>query len=466
MCEFMSRGEYYTVLPLIKEKWNEILEQMKIENDISEVAFTTWVKYFKPYKIEGNTLTVSVEKENLQLNPDFFSKKYRMPLIFTIAEVMEIEFDVQFIMPDEKDEQHNDMVAINNNEEIESPAVHDAHLNPKYTFDTFVVGKNNDIAHATALAVAEDPGIYGNPLFIYGGAGLGKTHLLHSIAHYVLKRNPNYRIIYVTSEDFTNELVFSIAHKQTENFKNKYRNIDMLLIDDIQFIVNKESTQEEFFHIFTTLYESKKQIIISSDKPPKDINGLEDRLITRFKAGLTVDVQPPNYETRIAILKKRAELDDISVDDESLNYIATNIKSSIRELEGALKQIYNFSRLRKQNINFNLTKEALQNIVSPEARRPVTCELIINTVAEHFSVSPDDIRSTKRNKEISYPRQIAMYLCRKMTTDSLQSIGHTLGKKDHTTIIHGEKKINDDLKRDENLQKTIDILIKKINPPT
>ena len=316
------------------------------------------------------------------------------------------------------------------------------------------------------MAVAEDPGSYGNPLFIYGGAGLGKTHLLHSVAHYVLSKHPDYRIIYVTSEDFTNELVFSIAHKQTENFKNKYRNIDMLLIDDIQFIVNKESTQEEFFHIFTTLYESKKQIIISSDKPPKDINGLEDRLITRFKAGLTVDVQPPNYETRIAILKKRAELDHISVDDESLNYIATNIKSSIRELEGALKQIYNFSRLRKQNINFSLTKEALENIVSPEEKRPVTCELIINTVAEHFNISPDDIRSAKRNKEISYPRQIAMYLCRKMTADSLQAVGNSLGKKDHTTIIHGEKKISDDLKHDENLNNTIDILIKKINPPT
>ncbi|MEE1243497.1 MAG: chromosomal replication initiator protein DnaA [Frisingicoccus sp.] len=452
------------MLPLIKEKWNEILEQMKIENDISEVAFTTWVKYFKPYKVEGNMITVSIEKENLVLDANWFSKKYRMPLIITIAEVLETEFDVQFYIPDGTEETEDNIIEESHTET--SNAALNAHLNPKYTFETFVVGKNNDIAHATALAVAEDPGTYGNPLFIYGGAGLGKTHLLHSVAHYVLSKNPNYRVIYVTSEDFTNELVFSIAHKQTENFKNKYRNIDMLLIDDIQFIVNKESTQEEFFHIFTTLYESKKQIIISSDKPPKDINGLEDRLITRFKAGLTVDVQPPNYETRIAILKKRAELDNIKVDDESLNYIATNIKSSIRELEGALKQIYNFSRLRKQNINFNLTKEALENIISPEERRPVTCELIINTVAEHFSISPDDIKSTKRNKEISYPRQICMYLCRKMTTDSLQAVGNSLGKKDHTTIIHGEKKISDDLKNDDDLKNTIDILIKKINPPT
>ena len=396
---------------------------MKIENDISEVAFTTWVKYFRPYRVEGNMITVSIEKENLVLDPSWFSKKYRMPLIITIAEVLETEYDVQFIIPDlsEKNEIDEDVV------KPDSESLMNAHLNPRYTFETFVVGKNNDIAHATALAVAEDPGTYGNPLFIYGGAGLGKTHLLHSIAHYVLGKHPNYRIIYVTSEEFTNELVHSIQHKQIENFKNKYRNIDMLLIDDIQFIVNKESTQEEFFHTFTTLYESKKQIVISSDKPPKDINGLEDRLITRFKAGLTVDVQPPNYETRMAILKKRAELDNIQVDDESLNYIATNIKSSIRELEGALKQIYNFSRLRKKMINFELTKEALENIISPEERRPVTCELIIDTVAEHYNISPDDIKSSKRNKEIAYPRQICMYLCRKMTADSLQDVGNSLG---------------------------------------
>ena len=449
------------MLPIIKEKWNEILELMKIENDIAEVAFTTWVIHFKPYKVEGNMLTVSVEKENLVLDANWFSKKFRMPLIISIAEVLETEFDVRFIIPDGT-ETDSDM------EEEESKADSSAvntHLNPRYTFDTFVVGKNNDIAHATALAVAEDPGTYGNPLFIYGGAGLGKTHLLHSIAHYVLSKHPDYRIIYVTSEEFTNELVHSIQHKQGESFKNKYRNIDMLLIDDIQFIVNKESTQEEFFHTFTTLYESKKQIVISSDKPPKDINGLEDRLITRFKAGLTVDIQPPNYETRMAILKKRAELDNIKVDDESLNYIATNIKSSIRELKGTLKQIYNFSRLHKQTINFSLTKEALENIISPEEKRPVTCELIIETVAEHFNISPDDIKSTKRNKEIAYPRQICMYLCRKMTADSLQAVGNSLGKKDHTTIIHGEKKISDDLKKDENLQNTIDVLIKKINPP-
>ena len=439
---------------------------MKIENEITEAAFKTWVMYMKPYSVDGNIITVMIDKENLILDAQWFSKKFRMPLIITIAEVLEAEYDVVFVTPDNLPKKN----IINNKEDKAVPddrakVLVDSNLNPKYTFDTFVVGKNNDIAHATALAVAEDPGTYGNPLFIYGGAGLGKTHLMQAIAHYVLAKHPDYQIIYVTSESFTNELVHSIQHKQIEDFKNKYRNIDMLLIDDIQFIVNKESTQEEFFHTFNTLSENKKQIIISSDKPPKDIKDLEERLITRFKSGLTVDVQPPNYETRMAILKKRAELDNIEADDESLNYIATNIKSNIRELEGALKNVYNFSRLKKQPINFDLTQEALKNIISPEERQPITTELIINIVSEHFGISPDDIKGSKRTKEIAYPRQICMYLCRKMTEDSLQSIGNTLGKKDHTTIIHGEKKISDDLKKDESLQKTIDVLVKKINPP-
>ncbi len=454
------------MLSVIEEKWDEILEKMKIENEITEAAFKTWVMYMKPYSVDGNIITVMIDKENLILDAQWFSKKFRMPLIITIAEVLEAEYDVVFVTPDNLPKKN----IINNKEDKAVPddrakVLVDSNLNPKYTFDTFVVGKNNDIAHATALAVAEDPGTYGNPLFIYGGAGLGKTHLMQAIAHYVLAKHPDYQIIYVTSESFTNELVHSIQHKQIEDFKNKYRNIDMLLIDDIQFIVNKESTQEEFFHTFNTLSENKKQIVISSDKPPKDIKDLEERLITRFKSGLTVDVQPPNYETRMAILKKRAELDNIEADDESLNYIATNIKSNIRELEGALKNVYNFSRLKKQPINFDLTQEALKNIISPEERQPITTELIINIVSEHFGISPDDIKGSKRTKEIAYPRQICMYLCRKMTEDSLQSIGNTLGKKDHTTIIHGEKKISDDLKKDESLQKTIDVLVKKINPP-
>ena len=287
---------------------------------------------------------------------------------------------------------------------------------------------------------------------------------MHSIAHYVLSKNPNKNILYVTSEEFTNELISSIKNQRNEEFKKKYRAVDMLLIDDIQFIVGKESTQEEFFHTFNALYEGKKQIIISSDKPPKDIEGLEDRLISRFKVGLTVDVQPPNYETRMAILNKRAELDNIQVDQECMHYVADNIKSNIRELEGALRQIHNFSRLRKLPITLDLVKQALENVINPDVTKPITIDGIVNIVAEHFNITPQDIRGSKRSRNIAYPRQITMYLCRHMTDNPLQDIGEQLGNKDHSTIIHGINKIEKELETDEVLKNTIDVLQKKISP--
>lgn len=341
-------------------------------------------------------------------------------------------------------------------------------LNPNYTFDTFVVGKNNELAHATALAVASDPGDYGNPLFIYGGVGLGKTHLMHSIAHYILSYNPDYKIIYTTTETFSNELISAIKNKTQEAFKDKYRNIDMLLIDDIQFIAGKDSTMEEFFHTFNTLYENKKQIVISSDKPPKDIVGVEDRLISRFKVGLTVDVQPPDYETRVAILVKRAELEHINIEVDALHYVADHISSNIRELEGALRQIYNFSRLKHADrIDTDLAREALKDIIAPDEARPITPEVIIETVTEHYNykVTKDDILGKNRSRDISYPRQICMYLCEKYTGLSLAAIGAALGNKDHTTVLHGIKKIKTDLEKDEQLRSTIDIITKKLNPP-
>lgn len=450
------------MLSLIKEKWNDILEQMKIENDISEVAFTTWVKYFKPYKVEGNMITVSIEKKNLVLDTNWFSKKYRMPLIITIAEVLETEFDVQFVIPDTTEK-------ININEssaDSNGSALINTHLNPRYTFDTFVVGKNNDIAHATALAVAEDPGIYGNPLFIYGGAGLGKTHLLHSIAHYALSKSPDYRIIYVTSEEFTNELVHSIQHKQIERFKNKYRNIDMLLIDDIQFIVNKESTQEEFFHTFTSLYESKKQIVISSDKPPKDMEILDERFRSRFEWGLIVDITLPDYETRMAILHKKEDMDGYNVSEDVIKYIANNIKSNIRELEGAFNKVVAYAKLEKKEVTLELAEQALKDIVAPNENKQITADYIISMVAEHFNVSTADLCGNKRSSKIVMPRQVAMYLCREILAIPLKNVGQYLGNRDHTTVMHGVEKIEKELQTNEQLQNTIDTLKKKINPQT
>jgi len=447
------------MINIIQNSWDEILETMKIEHDISEAAFKTWVQALSVHSVNGNTVYITI-KEELSSGIDYIIKKYKLPLQVTMSELLDCHLEVEIVAPNAIP----DPITESKNDTNAESASNNNSLNPKYIFSTFVVGKNNELAHATALAVAEDPGSYGNPLFIYGGVGLGKTHLMHSIAHYVLQRNPDRKIIYVTSEAFTNELIFSIKNQHIEEFKSKYRDIDMLLIDDIQFIVGKESTQEEFFHTFNTLYEAKKQIIISSDKPPKDIENLEDRLISRFKVGLTVDVQPPNYETRMAILNKRAELENIDINQDCMHYVADNIKSNIRELEGALNQISNFSRLKNKAIDMSLVKEALENIISPDNNKPVTPELIIEIVSEHFNIPSSDLTGHKRSRDIAYPRQVCMYLCRKMTDNSLQSIGNFLGKKDHSTILHGADKIENEIKNDETLANTIDVLTKKINP--
>ena len=450
----------------IRENWDQILDIMRIEHDISPVAFNTWIKPLTVYSVEGHTITILVNNE-LEQMCSYIKKKFEQPLKVTISEYFNDVYDIHITTSEELGKIEPTQTV----EPEKKPAasiITNKTLNPNYTFDTFVVGKNNELAHATALAVASDPGDYGNPLFIYGGVGLGKTHLMHSIAHYILSYNPDYKIIYTTTETFSNELISAIKNKTQEAFKDKYRNIDMLLIDDIQFIAGKDSTMEEFFHTFNTLYENKKQIVISSDKPPKDIVGVEDRLISRFKVGLTVDVQPPDYETRVAILVKRAELEHINIEVDALHYVADHISSNIRELEGALRQIYNFSRLKHADrIDTDLAREALKDIIAPDEARPITPEVIIETVTEHYNykVTKDDILGKNRSRDISYPRQICMYLCEKYTGLSLAAIGAALGNKDHTTVLHGIKKIKTDLEKDEQLRSTIDIITKKLNPP-
>ncbi|OYO59688.1 chromosomal replication initiator protein DnaA, partial [Lachnotalea glycerini] len=337
----------------------------------------------------------------------------------------------------------------------------------RYTSDTFVVGGNNSFAHAASLAVAESPGEVYNPLFLYGGVGLGKTHLMHSIAHFVLNQKPETKVLYVTSEFFTNELIEAIRNGNNtamSKFREKYRSIDVLLIDDVQFIIGKESTQEEFFHTFNDLHGAKKQIILSSDKPPKDMETLEARLRSRFEWGLIADISSPDYETRMAILRKKEELDGYNIDDEVIKYIANNIKSNIRELEGALNKLIACAKLEKKEINLDLAEKALQDIISPDAPKEITPQLIISTVAEHYNISSTDLSSTKRNAEIVLPRQVAMYLCREMTSTPLKAIGGYLGKKDHTTVIHGADKISNEIKTNEALSNVIDIIKKKINP--
>ena len=453
------------MLDKILGKWDEILLKLKEDHDITDVSYKTWLLPLKPYSVDKNILTILVPDD---LFSNYVKKKYEFLLTYTIGEVTGFECEIKFILKDQVKEEPSEKKLIKNNTNTVSQlAIQNANLNPRYTFDTFVVGKNNNLAHAASLAVAESPGEIYNPLFIYGGVGLGKTHLMHSVAHFVLKNNQDAKILYVTSEKFTNELIDAIRNKNnisTTEFREKYRNNDILLIDDIQFIIGKESTQEEFFHTFNALYEAKKQIIISSDRPPREIETLEERLRSRFEWGLTVDIQQPDYETRMAILRKKEELEGYNIDNEVIKYIASNVKSNIRELEGALTKIVALSKLNNRDINIELAEEALKDLISPNAVKEVTPQLIINVVSEHFGINSLDVIGQKRSKELVFPRQIVMYLCGEMTTESLQSIGKALGGRDHTTIIHGTKKIASELKDDENLKNTIDILKKKINP--
>ena len=379
------------MLKKLQEKWDDILNFLKKEHEVSDVSFTTWLLPLKLYSYENDTLYLLVpEKEFL----NYVKKKYARLLQISIEEVTGISCEVAFIAEDDvtrKEPEPESSLIGKSNQDVSLEAIQNANLNPRYTFDTFVVGANNNLAHAASLAVAESPGEIYNPLFIYGGVGLGKTHLMHSIAHFILKNNPKAKILYVTSEKFTNELIDAIRNKNnisTTEFREKYRNNDVLLIDDIQFIIGKESTQEEFFHTFNALYESKKQIIISSDKPPKEIETLEERLRSRFEWGLTVDIQSPDYETRMAILRKKEELEGYNIDNEVIKYIATNIKSNIRELEGALTKIVALSKLNKKEITIELAEEALKDLISPGEIKTITPEYIVSMVAEQYEVSP------------------------------------------------------------------------------
>lgn len=448
---------------LIREKWNFILETMKEEYEIQDISFKTWILPLRLYSVTNNTAYIIAPMENMGIN--YIEKKYLIPLKVTIGEVIGGEIDVKLVS--EKDIIDN-TIGINKADNHASPSSEAINmgLKPNYTFETFVVGNNNNLAHAAALAVAETPGHVYNPLFIYGGAGLGKTHLMQAIAHFIMQNNPALKVLYVTSETFTNELIESLKNQKMTNqeFRNKYRNIDVLLIDDIQFIIGKESTQEEFFHTFNTLYDANKQIVISSDKPPKEMETLTERLRTRFEMGLTADIQIPTYETKMAILNKKSESEGYSIPDDVKDYVATHIKSSIRELEGALTKLVAFSNLSHQKLTVEFAEDTLKDLISPEDKREVTPELIIQIVADHFNLTPEDIISQKRNADISKPRQIAMYLCRTMTNTPLEQIGRYFGNRDHTTILHGYKKISKETSNNIETRSLVDTLTKKINP--
>ena len=417
------------MLEEIKEKWDDILLNIKEEHDISEVSYRTWLLPLIPDSVDKDILTILVPDSAFI---SYVKKKYEFLLTITIEEITGFQCKLDFkLKSDVKEpEKENRLINVNNNT-VSQLALQNANLNPRYTFDTFVVGKNNNLAHAASLAVAESPGEIYNPLFIYGGVGLGKTHLMHSVAHFILKNNPSAKILYVTSEKFTNELIDAIRNKNnvsTTEFREKYRNVDVLLIDDIQFIIKKESTQTEFFNTFNELYNNKKQIILSSDQPPKELQSLNERIRSRFECGIPIDIHEPDYETRMAILKTKAEMDHLNdIPEEVFQYIAENVTNNIRELEGALHKIGIFSKLMKEEVTLETAKESLKDLINKEKNETITGETILKTVSEHMNISPDDIRSKKRSQDIATARQVVMYLCRKLTVMSLQSAGNIVG---------------------------------------
>ena len=447
----------------LKSNWEEIKKSIRIESGITDISYRTWIDPLTVYDVKDNTVMILIPQDN-PVALSYISKNYIDFFKVSISEFLGEMIDINFMLNKDiiNNEETNDQSQYLGN----SNADH-SNLNPKYRFDTFVVGSNNKFAHSASLAVAESPGISYNPLFLYGGPGLGKTHLMHSIGHFVMEHNHRAKVLYVTSEQFTNEVIESIRSGKAESMsklREKYRTVDVLMVDDVQFIIGKESTQEEFFHTFNELHQAGKQIILSSDKPPKEMETLEERFRSRFEMGLIADIQSPDYETRMAILRKNAENYGKHIDDEVINYIATNIKSNIRELEGAYNKIIAYSRLNNVDITLENAMEALKDIIYPDKSKVITPQLIIDTVCEQYGSKKEDIFSKKRNSEIVLPRQVIMYLCREHTDASLEEIGKLLGKKDHTTVMSGINKIKKQITFDEELNKNLDIIMKKLNP--
>ena len=463
---------------IIKQSWQNIKEHIRDNYGLSNISYKTWIEDLEIARINDHLVVIRIPSDN-QFKLTYISKNYIDFFKVTISELLGEEYDVNFVL-----NQEEEVPAAKEPAPVKAAdraKIEDAHLNPKYRFDTFIVGSNNMFAHSACLAVSESPGNTYNPLFLYGGAGLGKTHLMHSVGHFILEQNPNMRVLYVTSEQFTNEVIESIRSGNSSSMarlRDKYRTVDVLLIDDIQFIIGKESTQEEFFHTFNELHQAGKQIVLSSDRPPKEMETLDERFRSRFEWGLIADIQPPSYETRMAILRKNVENSHFNVDDQVLEYIATNIKSNIRELEGyiatniksnirelegAIKKITAYSRLNNVEITTENAKEALKDMIYPEKNDVVTPDRIMSVVCDHYGVKPAAIMSQKKDSEIVIPRQVIMYLCKNYTDITYDAIAKMLGKKDHSTIMHGANKIKNDLSDNDELKGNIDVILKKLN---
>ena len=446
----------------VMEKWNEILQMVKEEHGLTDVSFNTWIKPLEVFAIDGNTLYILVPSEQMGLS--YINKKYYLPLKVAIGEVTGIEYNIQFILPDQAQSlkfKNNDTPQL----EPQTPVKGDhSNLNPNYTFDTFVVGNNNRFAHSASLAVAESPGEAYNPLYIYGGPGLGKTHLMHSIGHFIIDQNPDTKVLYVTSEEFTNEVIESIRNGNSSamtKFRDKYRTVDVLMIDDIQFIIGKESTQEEFFHTFNTLHNDGRQIVIASDRPAKEIKSLEERLRTRFEWGLTADIQPPDFETRVAIVKRKAELLNLDLPNDVAEYIANHLKQNIRQLEGAVKKLNAYYLLEGIEPCIGVTTTAIKDTLNDSQPIPVTIEKILNEVARTYNVMPSDIRGKKRNANVSAARQMTMYIIREVTGMSMEAIGQEF-QRDHSTVVYSIKTMEENIKRDQHLKEMCSDIMKNV----
>lgn len=447
--------------PHFQDLWSQALVQ--IQKKLSKPSYETWLTATEAVDFRNQTLIVSTPNEFFR---DWLASRYADLIREALQEITGESIGIQFVSRELLNEGENNHDIVDENKQQMDTSLHEdsskAMLNDRYTFDTFVIGSGNRFAHAASLAVAEAPAKAYNPLFIYGGVGLGKTHLMHAIGHYVREHTPHSTVVYLSSEKFTNEFINAIRDNKADDFRNKYRNVDILLIDDIQFLAGKEQTQEEFFHTFNTLHEDSKQIVISSDRPPKEIPTLEDRLRSRFEWGLITDIQPPDLETRIAILRKKAFADKLNVPGDVLAFIADRIDTNIRELEGALIRVVAYAALMKQPVDRELAAEALKEILGNSRPRSIGISDIQRTVGSYYRVSIAELISKRRTRNIAFPRQVAMYLCREMTDASLPKIGEEFGGRDHTTVIHAHEKIGKMLNQDPDLKQAIDDLKKRL----
>ena len=449
---------------IIRQNWTSIKEHVRIEYGLSKISYTTWIQNLEIADIKDHVVYIRIPSDK-PIMLDYIMNNYKVFFQVTLTEMFDENYDVEFLLMDQEREEET---AAEPKNELVAQQIENANLNAKYRFDTFIVGSNNKFAQSACVAVAESPGNTYNPLFLYGGAGLGKTHLMHSIGHYILEMNPSKRVLYVTSEQFTNEVIESIRGGNATSMarlRDKYRKVDVLLIDDIQFIIGKESTQEEFFHTFNELHQAGKQIVLSSDRPPREMETLDERFRSRFEWGLIADIQPPDYETRMAILRKNAEMTGRHLDDEILEYVATNIKSNIRELEGAFNKIIAYSRLNNVDANLTNAREALKDMIDPDRQDVITPDMILRVVCEHYDVRAANIVSRKKIASLVVPRQVFMYICREYTDTTLESVARLLGRKDHSTVIHGVNKIKNELVTNSELRGNVDVILKKLNIP-